>query len=147
METIHYTKRNPPPKSPRLEYGPGRTRQSEAAACDINNIVERYHKTGVLPVVNRQMWFMDVSEVGDYRSALEQVERGEKAFMQLPPKVRARFMNDPAEFLDFTSDPANREEMVEMGLIEDVSGVPPEKPAEPDKVETPPADGPPEPSE
>lgn len=133
---MHYTKRDPPPKSERLEWGPGRTRQSEAAACDINRIVERYQQTGVLPMVDREMFFADVSEMEDYRAAVEQVRRADEAFMRLPPKVRERFGHDPAEFLDFCSDEKNRAELVELGLIEDVSGVPPV--AEPVPAEEPP---------
>lgn len=124
----HYTKRNPPPKLPFREWGKGRTRQSEADACDVNRIVDRYRRTGVIPSDARNALFLDVSSVVDYRDALDRVSRAQEAFMQLPAKVRARFANDPAEFLDFCSDPANREEMKALGLMEEAMPVEPAEP-------------------
>lgn len=122
-------------------FGPTKTRQSEAAACDINNIMARYKKTGVIPVVDRPVLYQDVAEIGDFRSVLDRVDRANKMFMKLPAKVRAEFGNDVATFLDFTSDPANRDQMVEMGLI-DVKAAPepPKPPVEPAAVEKPPTE-------
>jgi len=67
-----------------------------------------------LPVLSS--FIGDFSEVVDYRTALEQVAKADEAFMALPAKVRARFSNDAAEFLDFVHNPANKEELVSMGL-------------------------------
>ena len=102
---------------------PSLTKQSEAEACDINNIVRRYAGTGALPSTNRAAFFADVSEMGDYREALDRIREAQNAFMELPSDLRKRFKDDPAEFLDFCADPDNREEMVELGLIENVSDV------------------------
>ena len=121
-----YSPIDPPPKVVIKEWGKGRTRQSEAAATDINNIMKKYEKTGLLPSLDREAFFADVSTMVDYRTALHHVDKAQKAFMSLPAGVRTKFSNDPAEFLDFVSDEENRPEMVEMGLIEDVSGVVPE---------------------
>ncbi len=114
----HYTPTDPPPKVRWHPVGKSLTRQSEAADTNINTIMRRYETTGVLPTAGREGFYADVSEMGDYRTALEQVRRADEAFMQLPAHVRARFDNDAALFLDFTSDPANKDEMREMGLIE-----------------------------
>lgn len=93
-------------------------RQAHKDECDINFIVGRYLAGGLLPQA-RGAFFGDVSEVPpDFREALEVVERSRDAFAELPSKVRARFGNDPAEVLDFLRDPANREEAIELGLIE-----------------------------
>ncbi len=114
----HYTAADRPPKVVLTDFDVSKTRQSEAAATNINTIMARYDKTGVLPVDSRQAFYADVSQMGDYRTALEQVRVADDAFMALPANVRAQFENDPALFLDFTSDPANRDQMREMGLIE-----------------------------
>lgn len=136
-----YTKYNPPPKVPRVQdWGPGKTRQSEKAACDINKIVGRFRKTGILPAGVRQGIYADVSTVTDYREALDRVMVADKAFMMLPAAMRAKFANDPAEFLDFCSNPANRDELVELGLVPKEESVPAPKPVE--KPEQP-ADSPP----
>lgn len=109
------------------------TRQSEADAADINKIMARYEKTGVLPVSQREALFIDVSEMGDYRSAVEQVELVNEYFRQLPAKVRAEFDNEPARLLDFMSDPANEGRARELGLVEkeepSAGSVPPVGPA------------------
>lgn len=113
-----YSQVNRPPKVLCTCLEKGRTRQSEAKACDVNRIVAKYHKTGIIPVSQRPALYADVSQMGDYRSALEQVQKADEAFMALPSKLRARFENDPAAFLDFCSDPGNRDEMRELGLLE-----------------------------
>ncbi len=113
----HYTAVDTPPKVLLDNFGPTRTKQSEAKATNINTIVKQYDRTGVLPQDGREALYMDVSDVPDYRSALDQVNRADEMFMQLPADLRARFENEPAVFLDWTSDPANRAEMVELGML------------------------------
>lgn len=117
----HYTAVDLPPKvllGVDPEWGPTRTKQSEAKATNINTIVAQYDRTGVLPTDGRQALFADVADAPDYRTALDLIRNAEELFMDIPATVRARFENDPAVFLDFTSDPDNRAEMVEMGLLE-----------------------------
>lgn len=94
------------------------TRQSEADACDINFIMKRYEKTGILPVSAKEAAFTDVSEVGSFREALDVIQRAEEGFMQLPAKVRERFGNDAVAFVDFCSDPANLAELQDLGVVE-----------------------------
>lgn len=118
-----YTEYDRPP-SEGLKCGPGLTRQSEAAACDINKIVAQFDKTGVLPQVEREALFLDVSEVGDYREAVEQVQKVNDYFMTLPAAARAAFSNDPAEFLDAATDPAQQDKLRSLGLLPQVEEVP-----------------------
>lgn len=105
------------------------TRQSELAGCDVNVIMKRYEKTGELPMNARTAIYADVSEVGDYRTALQIVRDGEAAFMQLPAAVRAKFGNDVGAFLDFAADPANQEDLVQLGLVEAPKAPAPVEPA------------------
>lgn len=109
------------------------TRQSEAAACDINEIMKRAEQTGLLPLEMRVPTYGDVSELGSFREAMEVVGRATEAFMALPVKVRKRFSNDPVEFVDFCSDPANRGELESLGLVEKAAApvAPAVAPAEP----------------
>lgn len=111
-----------------------RTKQSFAGEADINQIMARFHKTGMLVdpsvVDNRVAIFGDFTEVGDFHSALGKVIRGRKAFDGLSSKLRTRFNNDPGELLDFMSLEANRLEAQELGIIpKDPAG--PVVPAEP----------------
>lgn len=92
------------------------TRQSELESTDINKIVARYERAG-LPLPTGESRFLDVSDMPDFRTALEQVQRASEYFMTLPAKSRAIFDNDPAIFLDRVNDPGALEQMVEAGIV------------------------------
>ena len=94
------------------------TIQSEAANCDINNIVERFEKTGVLPSMTSTPIYGDFTSPFDFQTAQQLLINAEQAFMSLPAKVRLEFENNPAKFLDFVDDPANADKLVSMGLRE-----------------------------
>nr|WAE43895.1 MAG: internal scaffolding protein [Microviridae sp.] len=100
---------------------PSRTKQSFKAECDINLIMKRFKKVmsaDYLTKFNSYVGgqFGDFSVVSDYRTAIEQVSQAKGVFGALPAKVRSRFSNDPASFLDFCHDPRNFDEMVSLGL-------------------------------
>lgn len=110
-----------------------RTKQADAAECDINKIVERARRNGgVLPGA-RQGAYADVSDMADYHGSMLTVLKAQEAFSQLPASVRRRFANDPGEFVNFASDARNVEELVKLGLAK---GVPTSTPStqEPKKV-------------
>lgn len=94
---------------------PSRTKQSEAEACDINNIMARYQRTGVIDHVSK--WgpqYGDVPSV-EFKEAMDIIKFGEAMYAELPSAVRDRF-NDPAEFLAWVQDPANAEALEKAGL-------------------------------
>jgi phage internal scaffolding protein len=96
----------------------GRTEQNHGKACDINNIMKKYEKTGLVSHINENPgMYADVSSVDDYLTAMNKVLTAQEMFAALPSSIRNRFENDPAQFLDFASNPDNRQEMVEMGLL------------------------------
>lgn len=113
----HYTGSDLPPAVVMMHFEKSRTRQSELKASDINTIVAQYDRTGVLPESNREALFEDVSEMPDYRTSLDLIQKADDMFMQLPAGIRFKFDNDAAIFLDWTSDPDNRDEMIEMGML------------------------------
>lgn len=99
--------------------GDTRAKQSFKDECDINVIMKKYEATGLIDHVNtHQGHYADVLEVPDYQSALNSVMSAQNAFMSLPAAIRAQFENDPGQFLAFVQNPANRDEMIEMGLAE-----------------------------
>lgn len=100
--------------------------QSAKDECDINVIVKRFGVTGQLPQSVRMPTYADFDDVWDFQSAMHAIQAAEKSFMALAPEIRARFFNDPAQFVDFCSDPANLEACREMGLAEPAPAVPPE---------------------
>lgn len=91
--------------------------QSALEETDINTIVRRFGLTGQLPEDVRAPQYGDFTEVLDYQSALNAVKAADDSFMQMPADVRARFHNDPGEFVDFVANDANREEAKKLGLL------------------------------
>jgi len=98
--------------------GQGLTHQSFKDECDINTIMGRYLKTGVLPenLTQAEAQYLDVSDV-DFLAAAQLVAGAKSLFAELPSAIRNRFENDPAKLLAFTSDENNRQEAAEMGLL------------------------------
>lgn len=96
---------------------PSMTKQSFREECDINNILKRYQKTGVIEHVKHYNGqYGDFTGINDYHSACNRVLAAEEAFSTLPSSLRSRFRNDPGEFLSFVNDPKNLDEMVSLGL-------------------------------
>jgi len=98
------------------------TNQSDLKESDINHIMAKYEKTGVITVngQERTPMYGDFSEAKDLHASLSLVRRVESAFLALPASLRARFENDPARLLEFIDDPKNREEAVRLGLVDGV---------------------------
>lgn len=110
--------------------GESRTRQADALASDINAIMDRYVHHGVLPSQNAaRPRYGDFSSGLDYHAALLKVQSAEDEFMALPAHVRRYVDNDPGRFLELVHDPERRDELVELGLVEEQL---PAEPAEPD---------------
>lgn len=109
---------------------PSLAQQQFKDECDINVILERFNVTGQLPVSPLQPQFGDFSGITDYQTALNAVLDAQESFDSLPARIRERFANDPAAFVDFCLDEANRDEMQALGLIEASSG-PDSSPTEP----------------
>lgn len=93
------------------------TKQAMRDECNINRIMDRYQKTGLLDHVQQYAGkYGDFAGVQDYQSSVNQVLEAQEAFMTLPSSVRKRFDNDPGAFLEFVMDASNLEEMVSLGL-------------------------------
>lgn len=80
------------------------THQSFKAECDINNIMAKYVRTGVVEHINtHSAQYADVSAV-DFLEAMTKVSEAQDMFDDLPAKVRKAFDNDPAAFLDYVQN-------------------------------------------
>lgn len=113
-----------------VEIYPGRSKtiQADLDSTDINKIVERFAKQGIVPLANREGAYLDVTEVPDYRGAAEQVRLANEYFERLPASSRAIFHNSPAEFMDAVKDDSRIDDLLKAGvLVEDdiVEVVPP----------------------
>jgi len=97
--------------------GPSRTKQSFSRECDINGIMARYEKTGVIEHVQSFSGrYGDFLGFESYHEACNKVIAAREMFQSLPARVRSRFDNDPGRFVDFASDPENLDELRELGL-------------------------------
>lgn len=104
---------------PVLDCGPEvRTKSSMAEACDINRIMKRYHYKDIARIEAQNPGiYGDFSAVPDFMEANEIIIRANSQFEALPAKLRQRFGNDPAQFLAFVADPANKDEAKFLGLL------------------------------
>jgi len=117
------------------------THQSFKEECDINTIMAKYKRTGLITHVNEhQGQYGQFVDVQDYQTSMNQIIDAQNAFMELPAALRKRFNNDAGDFLAFVQDPKNADEMVDLGLR-------PRPPAEPRTEASPPPAPPPKPEE
>jgi len=97
--------------------GQSKTKQSFKEECDINNILKLYKKTGILPdLIKANPQYGDFSNPVDYQEALNTISHAADQFSNLSAAVRKRFDNDPRIFLEFATNPKNKEEMINLGL-------------------------------
>lgn len=123
--------------------GPSMTRQEFAAECDINTIMAQYEKHLADPMMSlraAEARYVDFTEMPhDLMGAMDVLNKGTEAFMSLPASVRREFDNDPVQFVDFASNPANLDVMREWGL----APAAPKAPEPPAAPASPPAAQPP----
>lgn len=97
-----------------------RKTQSEFAEdCDVNLLVARYRKTGVMPDVTQrasEALYGDFSAIPSRMEMFNIVENAWDAFNALPPDVRREFNNDAAEFLAATETLEGVERLKKVGL-------------------------------
>lgn len=123
-------------------HGESLTQQNFKRECDINYILKKYQKTGLVEHVSKYKGnYEDLSQPCDYQTAMNLVISAAAAFESLPSSIRKQFDNDPGRFLAFAENPDNLEEMKNLGLAKTpvVPAQPSAEslPAEPAKPETP----------
>lgn len=98
-----------------------KTKQSFSTECDINKIMAKAIKTGMLVdsvgMASRQAVFADVADIGDYRVVMDKIAKANQAFDSLSAEVKNRFNNDPALLVAFMQDESNLEEACKIGLL------------------------------
>lgn len=93
------------------------TKQEFRRECDVNTILSRYNRTGLIDhVMKHNGDYADVSSSLDYHDAMNLILNAQESFDLLPSDLRKKFDNNPAAFLDFVHDPANKDALVDMGL-------------------------------
>jgi len=96
---------------------PTLTKQSMKAEADINNIMAKYIRTGLLEFTNQNQARYDDFSGFDFMNAMNTVAKANEMFMGLPASMRKRFNNEPGELLAFVNDPRNYDEGVRLGIL------------------------------
>ncbi|RLA51446.1 MAG: hypothetical protein DRQ98_11485 [Gammaproteobacteria bacterium] len=95
---------------------PTMAKQSFQAECNINNIMAKYQKTGVVDHINNHQANYGDTTSDSFHDSMNIIADANSMFEELPSKVRKYFRNDPAQFLDYVQDPNNQDNLVDMGL-------------------------------
>lgn len=122
MEKL-YNRFNRPERIMLYNDEPTMCQQHFKEECDINNILAKYIKTGILDSIGPGV-YADITEMGDYRESIELIARAQEMFIELPSHIRKEFDNDPAQYLDFVHNPENLERGIELGIFKNDLAVP-----------------------
>lgn len=96
------------------------TEQNHKERVQIQNILHRFTKTGMLTHVNSlQGTYEDFPTALDFQTMQNIIANAKSMFESIPAQIRAKFKNDPAVFLEAVHDPSMRENLLEMGFSED----------------------------
>ena len=98
-----------------------RTKQSFKKKSNINNIIAKYNRTGILATTpgvtpTRAPVFGDFTNAGTYMDQMIKITKFNEEFMALPSTLRNKFQNNPALLIDFLANPDNAVEAMELGL-------------------------------
>lgn len=128
------------------DRGRSKTAQSFSKEANINTIIAKYKKTGMLtdPLTNatRQPYYGDFTNGNDYFDMTVKMQKIKDDFQKIPGQIRAKFNNDIGTMLDFINNKDNLKECVQLGLLPKEL-LPPAEPLE--KPENKPTNTPPTP--
>ena len=100
----------------KLEQGELITEQNTKDDADINLVLQRYDRDGVITHTStRKGTYDDIPSI-DFQQAQEIIANANSMFEQFPAHVRAEFDNSPEKFLKAAEDPSKKDLFVELGL-------------------------------
>lgn len=85
----------------------GRTKQAQKQESDINWIMEKYQKTGLISHIAKHAPAYGIYSETDFKESMDLITSAQSMFAELPSSVRNRFENDPAKLLGYLEDPEN----------------------------------------
>lgn len=114
-----YTRFNPPPSPSQKFTLPSKTEQCHRSDCDINTIIARYNKTGVLGTSTqvREMIYGDFSSIPDRLFSETAMADAKERFMKLPLDVRKHFDHDMGKLLAALNDPSQIPTLENLGIF------------------------------
>lgn len=93
------------------------TEQVHKRECDVNEIIKKYDKTGLITHISKFEGHFGDMTGADFTTMQQQVTNAHSMFNELPAEIRKEFNNNPANLLSFMENPENREKAIELGLI------------------------------
>ncbi len=99
-----------------FEDSPTRTLQAHKDESDINLIMAKYIRSGVIEHGNANSARYGFAPAVDFREALELIDEAKQQFDTLPAKVRKEFDNSAEKFLKFCEQPDAAEKLIELGV-------------------------------
>ena len=118
QETKKFTKReNGTLRVQTINSKTTRTQQQHKEECDVNQIIAKYKKTGLITHLNKNPGaYSDLTDIPSYTEALQTIITASDAFNALPSDFRYELHNDPQELINFLKNPANDERAIKLGL-------------------------------
>lgn len=93
------------------------TEQAHKNICDMNQIIKKYDKTGLISHVSKiEAKYGDLTGM-DFKNMQDKVAGAKSMFNDLPSEIRKRFQNSPQKLIEFMDDASNRDEAIKLGLI------------------------------
>lgn len=122
------------PRRPARVFGPSLTKQAMMEECDINKIMKRFERDGLVDHINQHRGnygdFTDAPQ--SYHDAMNQILLAREMFGSLPSRIRKEFGNDPGEFIRqielAAGDETVRRRLEELDILESKPTVDPEGP-------------------
>lgn len=90
---------------------PSLTQQHFKDECDINYLLRHYNDIPKPPPV-----YGDCTQYSDLQSAINLFDAAAADFQAIPSDIRAKFGNNPVTFFNFCNNPANKDELINLGL-------------------------------
>lgn len=117
LELVNMQKRNDSKTALDFSDSPSLTEQHHADSVNIHNIVRQHAETGIITHINnKQPVYADLSSAPDFIAAQNIIANARSHFEEVPSQIRKQFDNDPAQFLEFISNPENKTALDELGL-------------------------------
>lgn len=117
-------------REPFVSTAPDRTQQHLRDEVNINNIIAKYNKTGIIEHVTRnRLKYGEFADLADYATNLDKVAKAQQSFETLPATLRNEFKNSIEGFFEFIRKPENKEQCVKWGIFDPPKDPKPAAPA------------------
>ena len=79
-----------------FKNAPSRTKQAFREECNINKIMAKYQKTGIIDHLNKYEGRYDMADGETFQEAMNLITDAQTMFNDLPSSIRNEFENNPA---------------------------------------------------